>query len=229
VGLRRCFARTQLSCRVPLQSKTARLLREVHSRAVSRRDGGGQRRGFSCTFSQAPRLRRERPERLIKRAEGGTHVPDRLLATKRITPVTSFLSATSVSGSRPLPGTIRSRSCSYSCVSGTRREVIRRILRFVFMILSFVVAVVFGQFYRGIGWGWSVDIHHRRGYGCAAALPISALDRAVAIARVATSEFLVKAKAKTAPDSATASQATRTAFQWVRSQLRRAASQLGSP
>jgi Na+/proline symporter len=31
-------------------------------------------------------------------------------------------------------------------------KLIRRLLTFVFMILAFVVAIVFGEYYRGMGW-----------------------------------------------------------------------------
>jgi hypothetical protein len=31
-------------------------------------------------------------------------------------------------------------------------KFIRRVLKFVFMILAFIVAIVFGEFYRGMGW-----------------------------------------------------------------------------
>jgi hypothetical protein len=31
-------------------------------------------------------------------------------------------------------------------------KFLRRILKSVFMILAFVVAIVFGEFYRGMGW-----------------------------------------------------------------------------
>jgi hypothetical protein len=31
-------------------------------------------------------------------------------------------------------------------------KFIRRILKFIFMILAFIVATVFGEFYRGMGW-----------------------------------------------------------------------------
>jgi hypothetical protein len=31
-------------------------------------------------------------------------------------------------------------------------KFIRRLLKFLFMILAFVIAIVFGEFYRGMGW-----------------------------------------------------------------------------
>ena len=31
-------------------------------------------------------------------------------------------------------------------------KFLRRTLKFVFMILAFVVSIVFGEFYRGMGW-----------------------------------------------------------------------------
>jgi hypothetical protein len=31
-------------------------------------------------------------------------------------------------------------------------KFIRRILKFVLMILAFIVAIVFGEFYQGMGW-----------------------------------------------------------------------------
>jgi hypothetical protein len=31
-------------------------------------------------------------------------------------------------------------------------KFIRRLLKFVLMILGFIVAIVFGEFYRGMGW-----------------------------------------------------------------------------
>ena len=31
-------------------------------------------------------------------------------------------------------------------------KFLRRILKFVFMILAFVISIVFGEFYRGMGW-----------------------------------------------------------------------------
>ena len=31
-------------------------------------------------------------------------------------------------------------------------KFIRRLLKFAFMILAFIVAIVFGEFYRGMGW-----------------------------------------------------------------------------
>ena len=31
-------------------------------------------------------------------------------------------------------------------------KFIRRLLKFVLMILAFIVAIVFGEFYRGMGW-----------------------------------------------------------------------------
>lgn len=32
------------------------------------------------------------------------------------------------------------------------REVLKRVVRFVVMILAFVVSVSFGEYYRGLGW-----------------------------------------------------------------------------
>src|ERR1700722_12332245 len=40
-------------------------------------------------------------------------------------------------------------------------KFIRRLLRFVFMILAFIVAIVFGEFYRGNRLDWSVDFYNR--------------------------------------------------------------------
>ena len=31
-------------------------------------------------------------------------------------------------------------------------KFIRRLLMFVFMIVAFIIAIVFGEFYRGMGW-----------------------------------------------------------------------------
>jgi hypothetical protein len=31
-------------------------------------------------------------------------------------------------------------------------KFIRRLLKFVLMILAFIIAIVFGEFYRGMGW-----------------------------------------------------------------------------
>lgn len=36
---------------------------------------------------------------------------------------------------------------------------VRRLLKFALMILAFIVSIVFGEFYRGMG--WSVDCHSR--------------------------------------------------------------------
>ena len=40
----------------------------------------------------------------------------------------------------------------YSCDMEPGEKFIRRLLKFVFMILAFIVAIVFGEFYRGMGW-----------------------------------------------------------------------------
>ena len=40
----------------------------------------------------------------------------------------------------------------YSCDMEPGEKFIRRLLKFVFMILAFIVATVFGEFYRGMGW-----------------------------------------------------------------------------
>ena len=40
----------------------------------------------------------------------------------------------------------------YSCQMEPAEKLIRRLLKFVLMILAFVVAIVFGEFYRGMGW-----------------------------------------------------------------------------
>ena len=40
----------------------------------------------------------------------------------------------------------------YSCDMEPGEKSIRRLLKFVLMILAFIVAIVFGEFYRGMGW-----------------------------------------------------------------------------
>jgi hypothetical protein len=40
----------------------------------------------------------------------------------------------------------------YSCDMEPGEKFIRRLLKFVFMILAFVVAIVFGEFSFGMGW-----------------------------------------------------------------------------
>ena len=40
----------------------------------------------------------------------------------------------------------------YSCGMEPGENFIRRLLKFVFMVLAFIVAIVFGESYRGMGW-----------------------------------------------------------------------------
>ena len=40
----------------------------------------------------------------------------------------------------------------YSCDMEPGEKFIRRLLKFVFMILAFVIAIVFGEFSFGMGW-----------------------------------------------------------------------------
>src|SRR6202011_5750647 len=44
------------------------------------------------------------------------------------------------------------RGCIYSCDMEPSEKFIRRLLKFVFMILAFVVAFVLGEFSFGMGW-----------------------------------------------------------------------------
>jgi hypothetical protein len=40
----------------------------------------------------------------------------------------------------------------YSCGMEPGEKFIRRLLKFVLMILAIIVSIVFGEFYRGMGW-----------------------------------------------------------------------------
>jgi nicotinamide riboside kinase len=49
---------------------------------------------------------------------------------------------------------LKERECDriYSRDMEPAEKLVRRLLKFAFMILAFIVSIVFGEFYRGMGW-----------------------------------------------------------------------------